>query len=218
LKSEDADYMILSGTSMASAVTTGSIALLVEANRAANYYPSDPSLTPNAVKAILEYTSVGIHDDSGIEYNPLREGAGALNTKGAIDLGRNIDTSTPAGNWWLTSTPNRWTSIGGEALVWNQTVVWGNAIVWGTTVNVNEKAWGSAIVWGTDTSWSSAIVWGTNVVWTNPQSWADAIVWGTDTIGLANGSAIVWGTTNGMTAQNTAWKRLSGSSTTAKGQ
>ncbi len=45
--------MLLSGTSMATAVTTGSIALLVEANRAANYYPQRPSLTPNAVKAIL---------------------------------------------------------------------------------------------------------------------------------------------------------------------
>jgi len=210
--------MLLSGTSMASAVTTGSVSLLLEANRAANYYPNHPSLTPNAVKAILQYTSVGIHDDSGIEYNPLRKGAGSLNTRGAIDLGRTIDTSTPAGRWWLTSTPNPWTTIGGETLLWNKGVIWGSAIVWGTTVNVNETAWGAAIVWGTNTSWSSAIVWGTDVVWTDPQSWADAIVWGTDTIGQSNGSAIVWGTTNGMTAQNTAWKNLSGSSATAKSQ
>ncbi|PYR30282.1 MAG: hypothetical protein DMF92_09115 [Acidobacteria bacterium] len=218
LRTTNTSYMLLSGTSMASAVTTGSVALLLEANRAANYYPNHPSLTPNAVKAILQYTSVGIHDDSGIEYNPLRKGAGSLNTRGAIDLGRTIDTSTPAGRWWLTATPNPWTTIGGETLLWNKGVIWGSAIVWGTTVNVNETAWGSAIVWGTNTSWSSAIVWGTNVVWTDPQSWADAIVWGTDTIGQSNGSAIVWGTTNGMTAQNTAWKNLSGSSATAKSQ
>jgi serine protease AprX len=218
LKSEDADYMILSGTSMASAVTTGSVALLLEANRAANYYPSHPSLTPNAVKAILQYTSVGIHDAAGLEYNVLRGGAGSLNAKGAIDLGRTIDTSVAAKKWWLTATPNRWTNFGGETLGWNQSVVWGNAIVWGTTINVNETAWGSAIVWGTDTSWSSAIVWGTNNVWANPQSWADAIVWGTDTIGQSNGTAIVWGTTYGMNAQSTTWKDLSGSSTAAKSQ
>jgi serine protease AprX len=216
LKSEDAEYMILSGTSMASAVTTGSIALLLEANRVANDYPTHPSLTPNAVKAILQYTAVGIHDDSGIEYNVLRKGAGSLNAKGAIDLGRTIDTSTAAGRWWLTGTPYPWTTIGSERLVWNQGVIWGNAIVWGTTINVNETAWGTAIVWGTDTSWSSAIVWGTNVVWTDPQSWADAIVWGTDTVGQTDGTAIVWGTGNGMTAQNTAWKNLSGSATAAK--
>ena len=95
LKADDGDYMLLSGTSMAAAVTTGSIALLIEANRSANGYPYHPSLSPNAVKAILEYTAVGIHNDAGIEYDPLRKGAGSLNAKGAIDLGRKVDTSRP---------------------------------------------------------------------------------------------------------------------------
>src|SRR5581483_11370203 len=62
LKAADGDYMLLSGTSMATAVTTGSVALLLEANRSANNYPYRPSLTPNAVKALLQYTSFGIHD------------------------------------------------------------------------------------------------------------------------------------------------------------
>ena len=75
MKAADGDYMLLSGTSMATAVTTGSIALMLEANRAANLY--HPALTPNAVKALLQYTAVGIHDDLGLEYNPLRKGAGA---------------------------------------------------------------------------------------------------------------------------------------------
>ena len=219
LKAADADYMYLSGTSMATAVTTGSIALMLEANRTANGYPAHPSLTPNAVKAIIHYTSVGIHDNAGIQYNPLRAGAGALNTKGAIDFGRVIDTSTAKGKWWLTSTPNPWTTIGSERLVWNKGVIWGDAIMWGTTANVNEAAWGTAIMWGTNnTSWTSAIMWGTNVVWTNPESWANAIMWGTNTIGQDNGTAIMWGTTSGLNAQNSAWQTLSGSSTTAKSQ
>ena len=219
LKAADADYMYLSGTSMATAVTTGSIALMLEANRTANGYPAHPSLTPNAVKAIIHYTSVGIHDNAGIQYNPLRAGAGALNTKGAIDFGRVIDTSTAKGKWWLTSTPNPWTTIGSETLVWNKGVIWGDAIMWGTTANVNEAAWGTAIMWGTNnTSWTSAIMWGTNVVWTNPESWANAIMWGTNTIGQDNGTAIMWGTTSGLNAQNSAWQTLSGSSTTAKSQ
>ena len=218
LKAADADYMNLSGTSMATAVTTGSIALLLEANRAENEYPAHPSLTPNAVKAVLQYTSVEIRDDAGIEYNALRTGAGALNAKGAIDLGRVIDTSTPPGRWWLTSTPNRWTAIGGATLVWNQSVIWGSTIMWGTTVNINETAWGSTIMWGTATSWSSTIMWGTNLVWTDPQSWANTIMWGTNTVGQHDGDTIMWGTTSGMTAQNTAWQHLSGSSTAAKSQ
>jgi serine protease AprX len=213
LKDANAAYMHLNGTSMASAVTTGSIALLLEANRAANDYPTHPSLTPNAVKAVLQYTSFGIQDDSGIEYSPLRKGAGSLNAKGAIALGRTIDASTAPGKWWLTTTPYTWTAIAGEALEWNQGVVWGKAIIWGTTVNVNQTAWGSAIIWGTTVPWSGGNTWGSNLVWTDPQSWANAIIWGTGYIGQSNGAAIIWGTTGGLTPQTTAWNDLAGVTT-----
>src|SRR5439155_1640493 len=106
LKADDAEYMLLSGTSMATAVTTGSVALLLEANRSANGYPSHPSPTPNVVKAILEHTALDIHDDAGHEYDSLRKGAGSLNTKGAIDLGRAVNTAAPTGTLWLTSSPS----------------------------------------------------------------------------------------------------------------
>jgi serine protease AprX len=211
LKSADSDYMRLSGTSMATAVTTGSVALLLEANRSVNHY--HPPLTPNAVKAILQYTALNAHDDAGIEYDPLRQGAGALNAKGGIDLGKSINTAAPRGSYWLTSTPYPWTNIGGQTLPWNQGIVWGNAIIWGSTTSVNETAWGSAIIWGSSTSWSSAIIWGSNVVWSDPQSWSDAIIWGSSAVGQDNGSAIIWGSSAGMTPQNTAWKSLAGSTT-----
>src|SRR5678816_4332573 len=52
-----ARYFRLSGTSMAAAVTSGVVALMLEANRAAY----DAPLTPNAVKAILEYTALPLY-------------------------------------------------------------------------------------------------------------------------------------------------------------
>ena len=77
-------YLSLSGTSMATPVVTGTAALMLQAN---------PSLTPNAVKAILQYTSQVYSS-----YDPMTEGAGFLNAKGAVELASVIpaDVTFPA--------------------------------------------------------------------------------------------------------------------------
>lgn len=218
LAAADPDYMVLSGTSMATAVTSGSIALLLEANRDANAYPAHPSLTPNAVKAILQYTAVGIHDDLGIEYNWLRKGAGALNAGGAVDLGRRIDTSTPTGQWWLTTIPGPWTTIGGETLSWSETVIWGGQILGGNAAFINQAGWGDSVIWGSQAMrWGDSVIWGSDVVWADSYYWSDSVIWGSDNVGHAEGSSVVWGSAGG-TAESTAWKDVSGSGTTATGQ
>src|SRR5207247_1254694 len=93
--------------------------------------------TPNSVKAVLEYTAVGIHNDTGLEYDRLRKGAGSLNTKGAIDLARAIDTSSDSGSWWLDWTPSPWTKIDGDTLTWNQAIIWGST----TGLTPQNAAW-----------------------------------------------------------------------------
>jgi len=75
LKADNSNYMRLSGTSMATAVTTGVIAQMLEANRYTNNYPYHPSLTPNAVKAMLQYSAFPVRNSAGVEYNTLEEGA-----------------------------------------------------------------------------------------------------------------------------------------------
>jgi serine protease AprX len=64
--------MYMSGTSMATPIVAGAAALLLQRN---------PSLTPNLVKAILEYTAQPL---AGA--NTLEQGAGQINVEGAVRL------------------------------------------------------------------------------------------------------------------------------------
>ena len=67
-------YLTLSGTSMAAPVVSGTVALMLQAN---------PGLTPNLVKAILQFTAEA-HD----EYDYLTQGAGFVNARGAVTLAK----------------------------------------------------------------------------------------------------------------------------------
>src|ERR1051325_7211943 len=122
------NYMTLSGTSMSTGVVSGTVALMLQANRAATGYPARPSLTPNAVKAILQYTAFRMHDASGAELDSLTQGAGALNAAGAIELAKAIDTSAAPGAPWLMSGVTPTTTIAGENILWGENVLWGENI------------------------------------------------------------------------------------------
>ena len=67
-------YLSMSGTSMAAPVVAGTIALMLEEN---------PDLTPNAVKAILQYTAEVREGESF-----LAQGAGVVNALGAVRMAR----------------------------------------------------------------------------------------------------------------------------------
>ena len=62
------NYMRLSGTSMAAGVASGVVALVLQANH---------GLTPNAVKAVLEYTAIPVKDDDGTRVRPADAGRGS---------------------------------------------------------------------------------------------------------------------------------------------
>ena len=203
-------YLSLSGTSMSAPVVAGSVALMLQAN---------PSLTPNLVKAILEYTAQVYPG-----YNALTQGAGFLNTKGAVDLARYFRTARagqpyPLDNEWSKKLiwGNHRISNGvikPNAPAWKPGVVWGAAktpaganISWGTLCknSCSSQVWSAFdsednIVWGTASGSEDNIVWGTfaefsddNVVWGTMADDEDNIVWGTD-CGGANCAQVVWGT------------------------
>ena len=166
-------YMSLTGTSMAAPVVSGTIALMLEAN---------PALTPNAVKAILEYTAQARPADS-----PLASGAGLLNARGALRLARYF--ARPGGS--LGSPQDQ---IAGEWIPWSRQLIWGNYILSGGVLSPAGNAWAVGQTWGARATASDApIVWGVsatdgNIIWSTGASQDGNIIWSTGV-----GSNVVWG-------------------------
>jgi serine protease AprX len=175
-------YLSMSGTSMSAPVVAGTVALMLQAN---------PGLSPNLVKAILQYTA-----EHRAQYNDLTQGAGFLNARGAVQLARALGTGGTRG-------PGRG-SISDPTL-WNKHINWGNHRIGGGVLRANANAWKTDVTWGAATTdEGDTIVWGTvctdrgcdNTVWGSSTE-EDTIVWGTSTE-----DNIVWGTT---TEDNIVW-------------
>jgi serine protease AprX len=197
------NYMRLSGTSMAAGVVSGMVATILQHN---------PTLTPNALKMVLQYSSIPVKQDDGTYYNALTQGAGSLNG-GAVALARAINPAATLGSEWLTANVTPSSTIGGQTYVWAQRMIWGNHIARGTGVITEQRpAWALDIVWGDGLEdddnivwgnlndddnivWGNAldlddnIVWGNNLVWANSQDDDDNVVWGN----LLDDDNIVWG-------------------------
>jgi serine protease AprX len=204
------DFSKLSGTSMAAAVTSGVASLVLQASRAANQ--EAPALTPNALKAVLQYTAFQLKDSEGNAYDTLTQGTGEINAPGAIDMALAINTDMPIGSPWLRVTPPPVTLLGGAMNPWSQALTWDDNIVWGTdALSFNSAQWDDNIVWGTALGDDDNIVWGTaadieNIVWGTSATWASELVWKKRVIGsMAENENIVWGTADGLTEENIVW-------------
>jgi serine protease AprX len=156
-------YLSLSGTSMAAPVVSGTVALMLQAN---------PNLTPNQVKAIVQYTA-----QMYVGYDRLTQGAGFLNAKDAVELAAYMrvlptlpDESSYALAWFLdvvwpaASAPEGWAILTDGDI---SGATDGDTVVWGTSE-------GDTVVWGT--SEGDTVVWGTScsdpscqpTIWDNP--------------------------------------------------
>lgn len=207
------DFARLSGTSMAAATATGVAALALEASRRAN---DDTALKPNGVKAVLQYTALPVLDAQGVSYEPLAQGAGQVNGRGATALAYAINTEIPVGQPWLRTHVRPSSVIAGDELAWSKTLVWRDSTIRGSdALTIHSAFWDDNIVWGTgcDTDEAQCVttVWGAaadvdNIVWGTGLTWAGDLVWGNRVVGFLTGEDnIVWGTIAGLTEDNIVW-------------
>jgi serine protease AprX len=164
-------YFVLSGTSMATPIVSGAVALILQ---------QTPALTPDQVKARLMKTAwKGIgqftysHDSWGNlynnEYDLFTYGAGYLDIESALgntDLATGVALSQTAvfnANGSVTVTNTSDSVFAGSSVVWGATsVVWGNSVVWGSNaLSANSVVWGAtSVVWGATSVTGNSVVWG----------------------------------------------------------
>ena len=198
----------LSGTSMSAAVTTGAVALVIDAAR--QTFGQAPS--PNVVKALLQFSAIPMAG-----YDPITAGAGSLNVAGAVQLAQAIDPRVPTGSWWLTTGITPSTTIGADALAWSQQIIWGDRPMQGLTLFTNGPAWTARALWGAD-GLAAQSGPADSTVWTadSRNVWGRRIVWGENLIGYspapnAPAPQTVWGDASGVTsvpAQQVVWGDL----------
>jgi serine protease AprX len=208
-------YMQLSGTSMAAAVVSGAVALLLEQQR---------NLKPRETKAVFQLTSSLIAGDGLIS-----TGAGSLNLRAAVEFVglNNASTVTSiagelvrrSGLAFEEFNENKrseqaslrpvlkngtsgivWSTDAGDTIIWstNETIIWSTAeqadtIIWSTYEN-------ETIIWSTSTI--DTIIWSTNHRHSDTIIWStfDTIIWSTARLN----DTIIWSTFVDESAQDAA--------------
>ena len=200
-------YIQLSGTSMAAAVASGGVALLLEQRRA---------LTPRETKAIVQLTSSRLRGEGFVS-----TGAGNLNVLGAVQLLESKNASpittvasenilrsgiafeqVPEGGYPQLGSLRSFARNRTSGVVWstdaNDTIIWStnDTIIWSTSEETGTIIWSTfendTIIWSTTEI--DTIIWSTNdcqsdtIIWSTSDT--DTIIWSTADIN----DTIIWST------------------------
>ena len=163
---------------MATPVVSGAAALMIQ---------SDPTLTPDTVKARLMKSATKVFPGVSTATDPLTGqvyvdyydiftvGAGYLDIEGALLGTDTVPTTLSAksptavydpvtGSVYLASDDMElWDS----SIVWGSSVVWGTTVFSGSTVDGQSVVWGNSVVWGSNTQDGFSVIWGSSVIWGN---------------------------------------------------
>ncbi len=184
-------YFVLNGTSMATAVVSGAVADLIQAN---------PALSPDQVKMLLMETasktfptvSTVVDSITGQSYTSYYDiftvGAGYLDLKAALSL----LTQVPSGATAISPTAVYDSTTGDVELSFDPSSVFSDQALSGAgSVSSNRALWGAGATWGNSVLSGDRALWGAGTVWSaSSNSDANRALWGAAAIW---GSRALWG-------------------------
>ena len=156
---------IMSGTSQAAAVVSGSVALMLEAN---------PTLTPDQVKCRLITSARPAVDASGqLAYSVFQQGAGMVNVHDAVystangcaNVGLNIAADL-AGTAHFGGAARQ--AADGTYYVVDQN---------GAQINGQGYLWNSSYATSTGYLWNSGYLWNNGYLWNSGYLWNNGYLW-----------------------------------------
>ncbi len=204
------DYMPLSGTSMATGVASGAVALLLQAQ---------PQLTPDNVKALVMYSaqrsyfprvSTAVDPVTGTayvsHYDALTVGSGYLDIQATVNNALSLASVLPGGTA-MSPLVSYDPIFGSATLVTDQTALWGRTALWGAAaiygqnafaggVSSNTALWGRTSLAGADDPsgftalWGRSILDGSTALWGRSTPEASTALWGRS---ILDGSTALWG-------------------------
>ena len=143
----DGDYMTISGTSQATAVTSGVVALMLQA---------DPTLTPDTVKCrLMATTRTAVNADGSRAYSIFQQGAGQINAYEAVH-------STASG------CANRGLNIAADL---------DGSMHFGGPANIDENGNyylmdSNGYMWADNYTWAGGYMWADGYMWDISPAWS----------------------------------------------
>ncbi|MGB7738268.1 MAG: S8 family peptidase, partial [Steroidobacteraceae bacterium] len=169
----------MSGTSQATAIVSGIVALMLQKN---------PLLTPDEVKCKLMASARPAVNGAGqVAYSVFQQGAGLVNAPAAAnstatkcanqgldiaaDLAGRQHFGGPAnadtdGNYYVLGADG--TVLSGEGLLWDGGFAWDGAYVWS-----DAKLWSRSDLWSSAKLWSRGKLWSRSVNWIEGQAYSN---------------------------------------------
>jgi len=167
----------MSGTSQATAIVSGIVALMLE---------KDPTLTPDAVKCRLMASAKRSVDSEGAPaYTVFQQGAGLVNAPAALasaatgcaNQGLNIAKDLKgtehfegpanvdeAGNFYLQDANGA--RLSDQGFTWNGAYAWDGGYAW-----TDGKLWSRTDLWSSGRLWSRGKLWSRSVSWVEGQTY-----------------------------------------------